>query len=91
MVSRTENDDTPFFDFMALVDTGIPGLSLFALKCRTGMCPLVDADLIKLQGNLFALWIDKIKMAQDQAVTDRFLRSLPAKLWSPELARRELR
>lgn len=91
MVSSTEVDATLFFDFLTLVDTSSPGLSLFALRCRAGMCPLVDADLLKLQGNLFGLWVDKLNKAQDQGVTDRFLRSLPAKLWSPELARQELR
>lgn len=85
--------DTFFFDFISSDDADVnakdKGLSLRALLCRRDSCSMSLVDLLKLQCSLGNAWMDKIKSLQPQDV-DKFLRSIPGKLWNPELARPEL-
>ncbi|CAK9112467.1 Uncharacterized protein SCF082_LOCUS52143, partial [Durusdinium trenchii] len=83
--------DTFFFDFISSDDADVnakdKGLSLRALLCRRDSCSMSLVDLLKLQCSLGNAWMDKIKSLQPQDV-DKFLRSIPGKLWNPELARK---
>ena len=77
---------TFFFDFICLTGSAPSGLSLMALRARQGMCPLGDKDLLRLQGTLWTMWMDKAK-SQQESVVNAMLRSIPDKLWNPEFAR----
>lgn len=76
-----------FFDYISMADNGRSGLTLNAIHQRGDNCSLSLSEVLKLQHTLFTLWLDKLKLLNQDTLIDRHLLAIPDKLWDASYAR----